>query len=48
MTKMSFYTENKILTQYMVRWLSLVLMTPKTCDNFRQRDKQINDLKENI
>ena len=29
----------------MVRWIGLVLMTPKTCDNYRQRDKQINRLK---
>ena len=38
-----------MLTQYMVRWIGLVPMTPKTCDNYRQRDKQINRLKrENI
>jgi len=30
----------------MVRWIDLVLMTPKTCDNLRQRDQQINGLKK--
>ena len=25
--------------------MGLVLMNPKTCDNYRQRDKQINRLK---
>ena len=29
----------------MHRWIGLVLMTPKTCDNHRPRDKQINRLK---
>ena len=24
----------------MVKWIGLVLMTPKTCDNHGQRDKQ--------
>ena len=30
----------KILTLYMVKWIGLVLMTPKTCENHGQRDKQ--------
>ena len=30
----------------MVRWIDLVLMTPKTCDNLRQREQQINGLKK--
>ena len=25
-------------TQYLVRWIGLVLMTPKTCDKHKQRD----------
>ena len=25
----------------MVRWIGLVLITPKTCDNHRERDKPI-------
>ena len=31
----------------MVRWIGLVLMTPKTRDNYRQREKQIIRLKRN-
>ena len=27
------------ITLYMVKWIGLVLMTPKTCDNHGQRDK---------
>ena len=29
----------------MVRWIDIVLITSKTCDNHRQGDKQINRLK---
>ena len=45
--KVSFLTLNTryILTLYMVKWIGLILMTSKTCDNHRQRDKQINKLK---
>ena len=37
--------QHKILTLYMVKWICLVLMPQKTCDNHRQRDKQIDRLK---
>ena len=33
------------ITQYMVRWKGVVLMTPKPCDNHIQRVKQISKLK---
>ena len=29
----------------MVRWIGLVLITPKTCDNHRLRDKQTEFIK---
>ena len=28
-----------ILSKYMVSWIGFVLMTPKTCDNYRQKEQ---------
>ena len=35
-THCGVWGQKKILTQSMVKWIGLVLMTPKTCDNHGQ------------